>query len=186
KQIISSSYNHIAPTYHAWTSPRPTTTRSDYISRLSSLLAPPAAVLELGCGAGIPATRQLVELGYNVTGVDVSDSMIRIARTEVPDAEFMVSDMASFVPTKKYSCVMAFYSLWHLPPAEQSELLQRAAGWLEPGGWMLFNLMTVEGELKMGDWMGAPMISWGQGVEGNQAMVKKLVDAGLIEDDNEA
>ena len=50
------------------------------------------------------------------------------------------------------------------------------------GGWMLFNLMSVARVLEMKEWMGAPMISWGQGVEGYRRMVRALVDKGLVDE----
>lgn len=183
KAIISSSYNNVAPTYHAWASKRPTDARSEYLQHLANLVPAGSPVLELGCGAGIPGTQQLVDLGFTVTGVDVSSSMIDIARREVPKAEFYVSDMLPFTPPSntRYTCVMAFYSRWHLPPSEQAQFLEKSMEWLQPGGWLLFNLMTVDGELKMENWMGSPMISWGQGVDGNRKMVKGLADRGLVE-----
>ena len=184
KAVIASSYDTIASKYHAWASPRPTEDRAAFIARLSTSLPPKAKILELGCGSGVPATRQLVELGFRVTAVDVSSSLIDIAKKEVPGAQFLVGDMLTIEvdTSERFDCVMAFYTLWHLPPDEQRQVLVRAAKeWLKPGGYMLFNLMTVEGEVHMGDWMGAPMYSWGQGVEGNMLMTKSLVEDGLFE-----
>ncbi|ORX39695.1 S-adenosyl-L-methionine-dependent methyltransferase [Kockovaella imperatae] len=184
KSTISSSYNAIAQKYHDWASPRPTTDRADYIDRLSHILPKDAKILELGCGSGVPATQQCVKLGYDVTGVDVSSKLIEIARREVPGATFHVSDMISFTPPngERFDCIMAFYTIWHLPPDEEELILRKAATeWLKPGGWLLFNLMTVKGELKMDEWMGQTMISWGLGEDGNRELVKKLVDEGLIE-----
>lgn len=34
--------------------------------------------------------------------------------------------------------------------------------------------------MKMDEWMGAPMISWGLGVEGNKRVFKELVDQGVL------
>lgn len=49
-------------------------------------------VVELGCGSGITA-RRLVERGYDVTGIDISRAMIRLARQAAPKAEFRVGSM---------------------------------------------------------------------------------------------
>jgi SAM-dependent methyltransferase len=49
-------------------------------------------VLDLGCGSGLWA-RELVKAGYPVLGVDISESMIDIARRRVPEAEFRVGSL---------------------------------------------------------------------------------------------
>ncbi len=49
------------------------------------------SVLDMGCGSGIFAWI-LKAWGANVKGVDVSEEMINIARSEYPDIEFQVSD----------------------------------------------------------------------------------------------
>ena len=52
-----------------------------------------ARVLDVGCGRGDMA-RELVELGYRVTGVDPTESGVELARRRVPGARFEV-DTAS-------------------------------------------------------------------------------------------
>lgn len=49
-------------------------------------------VVELGCGSGLSA-RELIKASYRVLGVDISESMIEIARQRVPDAEFRVESL---------------------------------------------------------------------------------------------
>ena len=50
-------------------------------------------VLEVACGTG-SHTRLLVKRGYEVTGVDISDDMLRIARSKVKGhAKFLQGDM---------------------------------------------------------------------------------------------
>jgi SAM-dependent methyltransferase len=54
-----------------------------------------ALVVDLGCGSGLWAG-ELVSNGYRVIGVDISDSMISIARRRVPAAEFRVESLFDF------------------------------------------------------------------------------------------
>jgi SAM-dependent methyltransferase len=49
-------------------------------------------VVDLGCGSGIWA-RELVDAGYQVTGVDISPAMIGLARRRVPEADFRVGSL---------------------------------------------------------------------------------------------
>jgi len=46
-------------------------------------------VVDLGCGSGIMA-RELLKKGYNVYGIDISESMINLAKRKAPKAEFKV------------------------------------------------------------------------------------------------
>lgn len=43
-----------------------------WVAELADLLRPGARVVDLGCGAGIPATRELASHGLQVLGVDFS------------------------------------------------------------------------------------------------------------------
>ena len=47
-------------------------------------------VVDLGCGSGLWAEK-LVQKGYKVLGIDISEAMIDIARSRVPEAEFRVA-----------------------------------------------------------------------------------------------
>jgi SAM-dependent methyltransferase len=49
-------------------------------------------VVDLGCGSGLWA-RELTKAHYDVLGVDISESMIAIARRRVPEAEFRVGSL---------------------------------------------------------------------------------------------
>lgn len=55
---------------------------------------PPARVLDAGCGTGRIATH-LAGLGYDVVGVDVDDSMLRVAQEEAPSLDWRVVDLAT-------------------------------------------------------------------------------------------
>ncbi len=56
-------------------------------------------MVDLGCGSGLWA-QELVKAHYHVFGVDSSESMIAIARTRVPKAEFLVESLFNIdIPT---------------------------------------------------------------------------------------
>ena len=93
-----------------------------------------AAVLDLGCGNGIPVARHLAAAGYRVTGVDFSQVQIQRARRLVPAAAFLHRDITTLIlPAAAFDAVVCLYTLIHLPLAEQPPLLGRIAGWLRPG-----------------------------------------------------
>src|SRR5688572_9244367 len=49
-------------------------------------------VVDLGCGSGQWA-RELVDTGYRVLGIDISEAMIELSRNKVPEAEFRVGSL---------------------------------------------------------------------------------------------
>jgi len=74
KRLVEAGYDKIAPAYLEWATKTPTT-RIEEIQKLIALLPASRAtkVLELGCGAGVPAT-QLLAKHFTVTGNDMLDS----------------------------------------------------------------------------------------------------------------
>jgi SAM-dependent methyltransferase len=54
-------------------------------------------VVELGCGSGIVA-RHLTRAGFQVTGIDASPAMIRLAKRVAPKARFRVGSFSDRVP----------------------------------------------------------------------------------------
>ncbi|KZP19117.1 S-adenosyl-L-methionine-dependent methyltransferase [Athelia psychrophila] len=190
KTLVENGYDAIAPKYLAWSGPRATATRQAYIERLATLLPTGARVLELGCGAGVPATQQLIAHGLAVTGVDISAAQIALAREHVPAATLIQADMSDvekmdgLFAEGDFDAVVAFYSLFHLPRAEQGAMVARMARWVKPGGWLLFNLNTGDGDMMRPDWMGVPMFSSSFSVEGNRQMMKEHgQDLVIVEDD---
>jgi cyclopropane fatty-acyl-phospholipid synthase-like methyltransferase len=109
-----------------------------WVEELAGLLPPHARVLDLGCGAGIPATRDLVAHGLQVLGVDFSAVQVRRARRLVPAASLVQADMTELrVRPASFDAVVSFYALIHVPLADQRALLPRIRDWLRPGGYVL-------------------------------------------------
>jgi SAM-dependent methyltransferase len=97
-----------------------------------------AAVLDLGCGCGLPASRWLVEHGMSVTGVDISPVQIERARNLVPNASFLCADMTAVeLGENTLDAIVSLFALIHVPVAEQPELLRQCGRWLVPGGPLL-------------------------------------------------
>ena len=107
------------------------------LALLSDRLPPQAAVLDIGCGSGLPITGALARQAL-VTGVDTSAEMVRRARLNVPEARFIQADiMALEFSPNSFDAVVAFYSIFHLPREEHPRLLRRLHAWLKPSGYLL-------------------------------------------------
>ncbi len=107
-----------------------------WVAELAGLLRPAARVVDLGCGAGIPATRELASHGLRVLGVDFSAVQLHRAHRLVPAAGLVQADMTALrLRPASVDAVVAFYSLIHVPVADQQALFPRIRGWLRPGGY---------------------------------------------------
>jgi SAM-dependent methyltransferase len=101
--------------------------------RFLELLSPPAGrVLDVGCGEGrLP--RDLKRLGYDVIGIDGSETLIAFAREADPDGEYRVADAADLpVPDGSMQLVTAFMSLQDVD--DLGAAAAEAARVLLPGG----------------------------------------------------
>ncbi len=99
-----------------------------------------SSVLDIGCGGGVPVTRSLAKR-FAVTGVDVSREMLRLARTNVPNANFVRSDITSVeFDESSFDAVVAFFSLFHIPREDHPRLFRRVRDWLKPGGYLMCTL----------------------------------------------
>jgi SAM-dependent methyltransferase len=131
--------------YHGW------------VADLAGLLQPGARVLDLGCGAGIPATRELITHGLQVVGVDFSAVQLRRARRLVPAARLLQADMAALhlVPAS-LDAVVSFYALIHVPLTDQRALFPRMREWLRPGGYLMA-IVGAQPWTGTEPYLGAPM-----------------------------
>ncbi|HEU5098961.1 MAG TPA: class I SAM-dependent methyltransferase [Roseiflexaceae bacterium] len=158
KQLVARSYDSIAEAHAAWAGTVRTYERTRYAAELLGRLPAGAAVLELGCGTGIPTTAVLAER-FDVTGVDIAARHVELARRNVPSARFIHADMAALdLPPESFDGVAAFYSIIHLPREEHAGLLRSVAGWLRPGGLLVATMgaSAAPGDIEP-DWLGAPM-----------------------------
>jgi ubiquinone/menaquinone biosynthesis C-methylase UbiE len=174
KAIVEQGYDRMAERYlESKDAQDPVTVAA--LEEMSRLLPPGAAVLDLGCGPGVPVARWLSEHGYAVTGVDISARQLELARQQVPGATFVKSDMSAldFSPGT-FDAVVSFYSIIHVPRGEQPALLGRVYRWLKPGGVFLATMATGSWEGTESDWegWGAPMWWSHYGQEENLEMLR--------------
>jgi SAM-dependent methyltransferase len=97
------------------------------------------AVIDLGCGPGLPLTEVLVAQGLNVFGVDAAPSFVEAFRRNLPNASVIcesVQDSRFFDRT--FDGVLVWGLVFLLAPDDQRRLIQRIADILVPGGQLLF------------------------------------------------
>jgi SAM-dependent methyltransferase len=109
-----------------------------WIERFAELLGPGAAVLDIGCGAGVPIAAHLAERGYHVTGIDSSAEMIAMFRANVPGAVAEVADMRSLGLDRRFGGLIAWDSFFHLSPEDQRLMFPVFHEHAEPGAPLMF------------------------------------------------
>ncbi|MFI7431617.1 class I SAM-dependent methyltransferase [Micromonospora sp. NPDC049836] len=132
-----------------------------WLAGLHRRLPASAAVLDLGCGCGVPAARFLADAGHQVTGVDISDVQIQRARRLVPTGTFLRADASQLhLPPASFDAVICLYALIHLPLADQPRLIESIAAWLRPGGWLLATVGDSAWTGTEDNWLGGPATMW--------------------------
>ncbi|HTX88123.1 MAG TPA: methyltransferase domain-containing protein [Bacteroidales bacterium] len=132
------NYNSIAPQYDAFERSAVTVWKLGYPA-VCRFLGDPAnrRILDYGCGSGI-FTRYLRDLKAQVTGVDVSFEMIRVAQSVDGagiDYRHIASGDLGFVPAATFDAAVVNFVLCTLPThAEIRKILDAIRRILKPGG----------------------------------------------------
>jgi SAM-dependent methyltransferase len=131
--------------------------RTRWLEKLLRALPPGSSLLDLGCGSGGPAGI-LVAQKHILAGVDLSREQIKCARRNVPFGTFLHADAASIqFPDASFDAVVSFYTLEHIPRAEDVALLASIHRRLLACGLLLVSLEAGEAEGMVGEWLGVPM-----------------------------
>ncbi len=154
-ELVGRGYDVMGERFVEWRDHIVGDPRRWWADQLASRLRDGARVLELGCGSGVPDTRELASR-FRVTGVDISPKQIERARAAVPQAEFVVADFTDLaLPDASVQAVVSFYAFNHVPRELLPGLLAEIHSWLVPGGYMLAAFGTSDTASWTGEWLGA-------------------------------
>jgi len=118
-----------------------------WLDRFAASLEPAASILDLGCGAGEPVSRYLIEQDFRLTGVDYSQSMIEIAATRFPKHDWLVQDMRNLQLERQFDGIISWDGFFHLSQDEQRRFFQSLAELLNDNAVLLFTIGTGNGEV---------------------------------------
>jgi len=174
QDVVRRGYDAIGSRYTEWSAA--SEVRLRFVGEMLDRVPAESWVLDLGCGAGEPATRMLSER-CNVIGVDLSEVQICMARRAAPAADFVIADITRFaLRPASVQGVASFYALGHVPAAEHEPLLRVIADWLRPGGVLVTSAPIGASEGVEEGWLGVPMFFGGIGQD---ATIKAAKEAGL-------
>ncbi|RMF59190.1 MAG: class I SAM-dependent methyltransferase [Calditrichaeota bacterium] len=117
-----------------------------WLDKFIASLPPQGRVLDVGCGAGEPIAKYLLQCGFQLTGVDASSKMLEISRSRFPTATWIKMDMRELNLETKFDGIIAWDSFFHLKPQEQREVLILFAKHLSSQGSLLLTVGNEFGE----------------------------------------
>jgi len=114
-------------------------------NRFTQKLNPGASILDFGCGSGRD-TKAFLQLGFQVTAVDGSENLCRIASeyTGIPVRKMLFHELNE---TEKYDGIWACASILHVPRLSLPDILERMKKAVKGNGiiYVSFKYGTFEG-----------------------------------------
>jgi SAM-dependent methyltransferase len=95
-------------------------------------------VLDFGCGTG-RSTRFLRKLGFDVTGVDISEDMLRIARDQDPSGDYRLvpgDNLTQFDP-RSFDLIVSLFTFDNVPRAAKVRIFSDLTNLLRPAGTLV-------------------------------------------------
>ncbi|MHA2365636.1 MAG: methyltransferase domain-containing protein [Candidatus Hodarchaeales archaeon] len=119
-------------------------------------------ILELGCGAGFPVAKAILEADKDYYGIDLAESQIKLAKKEFSSNKdsFHVAEMLSFCKQAKsslYGGIISLFSIRHLPRIYHVELFTLIRRILMEDAPILLSAPISSGEGTANDWFNSKM-----------------------------
>ena len=175
-EIIARGYDQVADEYAALESAEAPWPRLKRVRAFAADLPQASRILDVGCGNGLPATRELA-LSHEVTGVDISEEQIARARSNVPTATFIRGDVREVdLPVGAFDAIVALYLIDNIAREDYPALFRRLGELLRPNGRLLLSAEPGEDPWQPYTWLGVPMFI---NTVPTEELVQLLQEAGL-------
>jgi len=133
--VVKNTYNAIAEYFAPFLSVENSSKDEvDFMNSFLKLISPGSEVVDLGCGVGKHG-RYCASKGCRVTGYDISEKMIELAKTYNDEFEMQVlyvADICSLECENKFDGVVAMYSLIHLTKEQTTVAIRNLCKYLKP------------------------------------------------------
>ena len=103
----------------------------------------PKSALDLACGTGV-LCEILHDAGMDVTGMDLSEGMIEIAKSGNREIHYDVADMITYQPGKRFDLVTCTGdAVNHISdPTNVESIFRNVYDYLNPGGYFVFDILN--------------------------------------------
>jgi len=158
QKTVQTGYDKVVDRYAIWTTESQKGERERHVKALIRALPKGLDLLDLGCGTGLPSTKELAG-HFNVTGIDFSKEAIARAKQNIVNARFIQKDITAMdFPPASFDVITAFYSIFHIPRRQQPSVIEKIGLLLRPGGIVVATMGTRSIKaLIESDWMGTRM-----------------------------
>ncbi|MCP9772584.1 class I SAM-dependent methyltransferase [Synechococcus sp. Tobar12-5m-g] len=140
---IGAAYNMIASWWHAEL--QSSSRGLAYVERAIGLCTERQRALDVGCGTGGRIVAALVNGGFDVTGIDVSQEMLRIAKNNHSNVAFLWADACEWEPPGCFDIITAWDSLIHVPHGQQRIVVEKLCHALARQGVILITVGGTDG-----------------------------------------
>ncbi|MBN2647604.1 MAG: bifunctional 2-polyprenyl-6-hydroxyphenol methylase/3-demethylubiquinol 3-O-methyltransferase UbiG [Thiotrichales bacterium] len=102
-------------------------------------------ILDIGCGGGI-LSEAMAKMGAQVTGIDLAEAVLSVARLHSLDQEVLVdyqlisAEAYALAHPNEHDLVTCMEMLEHVPNPQA--IIQAAADSVKPGGWVFFSTLN--------------------------------------------
>jgi 2-polyprenyl-3-methyl-5-hydroxy-6-metoxy-1,4-benzoquinol methylase len=118
--------------------------QSEEWRQFTAAVKPGGSVLDVGCHSGRDM-RQLLDLGYRVTGLDVSEQALRLCREQCPEARTIKMNLLDLTDLKEqFDGIWFSYVLVHIPYKLVADALAALDRVLHPEGSMMMMVTVAE------------------------------------------
>jgi ubiquinone/menaquinone biosynthesis C-methylase UbiE len=141
---VEEAYNQAAPYYDDWKWQRFWRSHEHplVLERIRSFATNPVALLDVGCGTGA-YLHVLKDCCSSMTGVDISEGMLTIARARLPSATFHRCDAAALpCAENSFDVILCARMLSHV--ADPAPVIAEMVRALHPGGILILSNIDAD------------------------------------------
>jgi len=149
-ELTKIAYNKTAEKYHE--NFKNEVEQKEYdrllLDRFSALLPDNSVICDAGCGPSGQIGKYLSEKGHKVTGIDISQKCIGIAKSFDPETDFKVMDiMKTDFANDSFDAIISYYSIIYTPKKHINKIFTEFNRILKRGGKLLVSVKkgTSEG-----------------------------------------
>ncbi|MBD3341451.1 MAG: methyltransferase domain-containing protein [Candidatus Lokiarchaeota archaeon] len=138
------------------------------------LLPKGGKILDAGSGSGEPASKFLADAGFDVIGIDLSETMLKMAQKNVSNAKFLKMDIASpDFEEESFDGILSLFALFHIPRKEHKSVFDNFYRLLKSGGTLMINT-GVSGHEGFSNFFGSRMFWSNWAPEKTLSLVKEV------------
>lgn len=102
--------------------------------------------LDIGCGAGGRMIRVLEDHSFQVTGLDWSKQMLKIAQERHPNGSWLQGNIVTWDTSELFDLIIAWDSVFHVSLKNQESVIAKMCRLLKPQGMLIFTIGDDVGE----------------------------------------